>query len=185
MIHTDAQRRAAGAAVLSAGGGDGGGEWGQDVYKRQDRGYIVTANHAVVDEQYPYFIARDWASGDRGQRITDMIEAAIAEGPVDADDLARIHSDSYSLRAASYVPLLAGLSSDDAAVQQALDTLAAWDYQERRDSVGASLFEIFYMRLAHNVLADDVGEENISDAYSTIYFHQLAQDCLLYTSRCV
>ena len=72
--------------------------------------------------------------------------------------------------------LLAGLSSDDAAVQQALDTLRAWDYQERRDSVGASLFEIFYMRLAHNVLADDVGEDNVSDAYSTIYFHQLAQD---------
>ena len=82
------------------------------------------------------------------------------------------------------MPLLAGLSSDDAAVQRALETLRAWDYQERRDSVGASLFEIFYMRLAHNVLADDVGEENVSDAYSTIYFHQLAQDtaCLLYTS---
>ena len=141
-----------------------------------EQGYIVTANHAVVDEAYPYFIARDWASGDRGQRITDMIEQAIAEGPIDADDFARIHSDSYSLRAASYVPLLAGLSSDDAAVQRALDTLGQWDYQERRDSVGASLFEIFYMRLAHNVLADDVGEENVSDAYSTIYFHQLAQD---------
>ena len=141
-----------------------------------EQGYIVTANHAVVDEAYPYFIARDWASGDRGQRITDMIEQAIAEGPIDADDFARIHSDSYSLRAAAYVPLLTGLSSDDAAVQQALDTLGQWDYQERRDSVGASLFEIFYMRLAHNVLADDVGEENVSDAYSTIYFHQLAQD---------
>ena len=141
-----------------------------------EQGYIVTANHAVVDEAYPYFIARDWASGDRGQRITDMIEQAIAEGPIDADDFARIHSDSYSLRAASYVPLLAGLSSDDAAVQQALDTLSQWDYQERRDSVGASLFEIFYMRLAHNVLADNVGEANVSDAYSTIYFHQLAQD---------
>ena len=141
-----------------------------------EQGYIVTANHAVVDEAYPYFIARDWASGDRGQRITDMIEQAIAEGPIDADDFARIHSDSYSLRAAAYVPLLTGLSSDDAAVQRALDTLGQWDYQERRDSVGASLFEIFYMRLAHNVLADDVGEENVSDAYSTIYFHQLAQD---------
>ena len=141
-----------------------------------EQGYIVTANHAVVDEAYPYFIARDWASGDRGQRITDMIEQAIAEGPIDADDFARIHSDSYSLRAAGYVPLLTGLSSDDAAVQRALDTLGQWDYQERRDSVGASLFEIFYMRLAHNVLADDVGEENVSDAYSTIYFHQLAQD---------
>ncbi len=140
------------------------------------KGFIVTANHAVVDEQYPYFIARDWASGDRGQRITDMLSEAIAAGPVTADDFARIHFDSYSLRAESYVPLLLDLSSDDAAIQEALGYLRNWDYQERRDSVAASLFEIFYMQLARNVLADDVGEENVSDAYSTIYFHKLARD---------
>ena len=140
------------------------------------KGYIVTANHAVVDEQYPYFIARDWASGDRGQRITDMLDEAIAAGPVAADDFARIHSDSYSLRAESYVPLLASLTSEDADVQRALDLLREWDYQERRDSVAASLFEIFYMQLARNVLADDVGEENVGDAHSIIYFHQLAGD---------
>ena len=175
--------RANGQGMVPAPGWTGEYEWEEYIPFEElptlfnlEQGYIVTANHAVVDEEYPYFIARDWASGDRGQRITDMIEQAIAEGPIDADDFARIHSDSYSLRAASFVPLLAGLSSDDAAVQRALDTLRAWDYQERRDSVGASLFEIFYMRLAYNVLADDVGEENVSDAYSTIYFHQLAND---------
>ena len=141
-----------------------------------ERGYIVTANHAVVDEQYPHFIARDWASGDRGQRISDMIEEAIAQGDVDADDFARIHFESHSLRADSYVPLLAELSSDDAREQQALDLLRAWDRQERAGSVAAAIFEIFYMQLAQNVLGDDVGEENVGDAHSVIYFHQLAND---------
>lgn len=141
-----------------------------------ERGYIVTANHAVVDEEYPYFINRDWASGDRGQRIVDMITSTIAERPITADDFAAIHTDSRSFRAESYVPLLAGLSSDNADVRQALDLLSGWDYQERTDSVAASIFEIFYMRLAHNILADEVGEDNVSDAYSTIFFHQLAKD---------
>jgi len=141
-----------------------------------ERGYIVTANHAVVDEQYPYFINRDWASGDRGKRIDDMIAEIIAERPINADDFARIHIDSKSLRAESYLPLLAGLPSDNAEVQQALELLRAWDMQERTDSAAASIFEIFYMQLARNVLADDVGIDNVSDAYSTIYFHQLAND---------
>lgn len=141
-----------------------------------ERGFIVTANHAVVDEQYPYFIARDWASGDRGYRIEEMIAEAIAAGPVTADDFARIHSDSKSLRAQTYVPLLAGLSSEDEGVQQALGILRSWDMQERTDSVAASIFEIFYMQLANNVLADDVGAENVSDAHSVIYFHKLAND---------
>ena len=141
-----------------------------------ERGFIVTANHAVVDEQYPYFIARDWASGDRGYRIEEMIAESIAAGPVTADDFARMHSDSKSLRAETYVPLLAGLSSDDAGVQQALEILRSWDFQERTDSVATSIFEIFYMQLANNVLADDVGAENVSDAHSAIYFHRLAND---------
>jgi penicillin amidase len=139
-----------------------------------ESGYIVTANHAVVDEQFPHFIARDWASGDRGQRITDMIEEVIGQRPITADDFARIHSDSRSLRAESYVPLLAGLSSNDARVQAALDRLRAWDLQERRDSVGAALFEIFYMHLARNVLADDVGEDEVGVVHSAIFFHDLA-----------
>jgi len=139
-----------------------------------EQGYIVTANNAVVDEQYPYFIARDWASGDRAQRITAMIDAAIADGPIDADDFARIHFDSYSTRAESYVPLLTGLASDDAEVQRALALLRDWDYQERRDSVATSIFEMFYMHLVRNVLIDDLGEENYLDGHSTIYFHRLA-----------
>ena len=32
----------------------------------------MTANHAVVDDSFPYFMNRSWANGDRGQRITDM-----------------------------------------------------------------------------------------------------------------
>ncbi|MCA9980611.1 MAG: penicillin acylase family protein, partial [Anaerolineales bacterium] len=42
-------------------------------------GYIVTANNAVVDEDYPHFIDRDWADGDRAQRIETMVADLIAE----------------------------------------------------------------------------------------------------------
>ncbi|MEM7333213.1 MAG: penicillin acylase family protein, partial [Chloroflexota bacterium] len=42
-----------------------------------DQGYIVTANHAVIDEEFPHLINLYWADGNRGQRITDMIEAEL------------------------------------------------------------------------------------------------------------
>ena len=65
-----------------------------------EQGYIVTANHAVVDEDYPYFITRDWASGDRGQRINDLIAARVKSGEkISVKDLARIQFDSKSLPA--------------------------------------------------------------------------------------
>ncbi len=139
-----------------------------------DEGFIVTANNAVIDEEYPHFIASDWADGDRAFRITEMLQEAIERGDVTLDDLALIQSDSKSLMAETYVPLFASLSSSDPQVQAAIERLRGWDLQERRDSVPATLFEIFYMKLAENVLADDVGQENYADLSSDVFFYDLA-----------
>ncbi|HEX6383362.1 MAG TPA: penicillin acylase family protein [Anaerolineae bacterium] len=138
-----------------------------------EQGYIVTANNAVVDPEYPYLIARDWDSGDRAQRITELLEEAIAGGKVTADDFARIQFDNKSLIAAAYVPLFAGLSSNDSQVQAAIERLRGWDLREHRASVPAALFEIFFTRLVYNVLADEVGEDNVLDAADIIFFHEL------------
>ena len=140
-------------------------------------GYIVTANHAVVDEEYPYLLNLYWADGDRGQRIVDMIEAELdGDGEVSQADMARIQFDSRSLLADSYVPLLDGLSSNDDTVQAALERLRGWDRQVRRDSVPAALFEIFSMQLAQGTLADEVGDDNVSSFGGRVLFHQLADN---------
>ncbi len=143
-----------------------------------EQGYIVTANHAVVDEDYPHFLAGDWSSGDRGQRIVDMIEGKIARGEkITADDIAQMQFDSKSLPAETYIPLLAGLSSNDSQVQAAIERLRGWDMQEKQDSVPATIFEIFFMNLINNVLADDIGEENVEKIpghTKLIFMHELA-----------
>jgi len=140
-----------------------------------DKGYIVTANHAIVDETYPYLITRDWNNGDRGQRIVDMMEAALANGrQVTAADFAQIQFDSESLMAASYQPYFANIQSDDERVQTAVSLLSAWDRQERRDSVPAAIFEIFYLKLTDAALADDIGSDNVGIVRNNIFFHQLA-----------
>ncbi len=142
-----------------------------------DQGFIVTANHAVVDEDYPYFINVYWADGDRGQRITDLLAAEIAgDGEITAADIARIQFDSKSLVAENYIPLFASLSSSDAQVQAALERLRGWDQQLRRDSVPAGLFEIFRMQLAQALLADEVGADNVSTFGGNVLLNSLSQD---------
>ena len=44
-----------------------------------DDGYIVTANNAIVTEDYPYALTRDWDYGWRAARIVDLLERKIAE----------------------------------------------------------------------------------------------------------
>ncbi len=139
-----------------------------------EQGFIVTANHAVVDQDYPHFLARYWADGDRGQRITDLLTTAIAAGPLEVEDMARIQFDSYSLMAERFMPVFRSLSSPDPEVQAAIERIRGWDRQLRRDSVPAAVFEIFYQQLVTAVLVDDVGTDNVSRAHSRVFMHQLA-----------
>jgi penicillin amidase len=107
-------------------------------------GFIVTANHAVVDASYPYLISLDWDRGYRGQRITELIASL---DRLSAEDIKRIQGDNKSLSAGEIIPYLAPLAPDDPRLSQALERLAAWDQQEHQDSTEAALFEVFWARL--------------------------------------
>lgn len=142
-----------------------------------EQGYISTANHAIVDLAYPYYLTRDWADGDRGQRIVEMIDAHIAAGDkITQEDIAAIQNDNMSLLAKTYVPFLANLQTEDQRVQAAVDVLRTWDGQEVRDSAAAAIFESFYVQLYPAILADEIGEDNVEDVHSNIFLHQIALD---------
>ncbi|MCL4267058.1 MAG: penicillin acylase family protein [Anaerolineae bacterium] len=142
-----------------------------------EQGYISTANHAIVDPAYPHYITRDWADGDRGQRIVEMIDAIIANGgKISREDIAVIQNDSFSLLAKTYVPYLANLQPADERVQAAIDLLRSWDGQERRDSRAATVFELFYVYLYPAILADEIGEENVGEIRNNIFLHTIAPE---------
>ena len=181
-----------GIGLVPVPGWDGEYEWeGFIPYEEMPRiynppsGYIVTANHAVVDQNYPYFIEYNWASGNRARRIEQMIDEQIAAGGlgITTADIAAMQTDSYSLTAEDWVPYLADLDlpANNGEIQASVQLLQEWDYQERRDSVAASVFEIFYWYLLQETLGDELGEEG-SDLYlghglsTRVLMNRLAQD---------
>jgi len=141
-----------------------------------EKGYVVTANHAVVDEDYPYYIKRDWANGDRGFRIEQMIDEALSDGVVTMAEIELMQMDSMSMPAITYIPLIAPLESEFANVQVVIDDLADWTGQERRDSYEATLFELFYRELPHAILDDDIGAERVNTLSNAIFLHEIAND---------
>jgi penicillin amidase len=115
-------------------------------------GFIVTANNAVVDDKYPFFIARDWDAGYRAQRITDMIRA---KDKLSVDDIKAIHGDDYVLFADQLMPYLQVLRASTPTQKAALDAMMKWDRVAKRDSVGASVFEA----LVYHIIVDAFGDE--------------------------
>ncbi|MEU2333997.1 penicillin acylase family protein [Streptomyces sp. NPDC006654] len=106
------------------------------------RGYIVTANQAVIDkDKYPYTLTTDWGYGTRSQRITDLIESKIKDGgKISTDDMRQMQLDNSSEIAKLLVPRLLKINLDDKDVREAQKLLEGWDYTQDSDSAAAAYF---------------------------------------------
>lgn len=127
-------------------------------------GFIATANNAVVDDKYSYFISRDWDRGYRAQRITDMIRA---KDKLSIDDIKAIHGDDTVLFADQLLPYLKVLKAGTPTQQAALDALTKWNHIANRDSVGASVFEALTYHVIEDTFADELGPSLASDYIDT------------------
>ncbi len=121
-------------------------------------GYIVTANNKVVPDEYEHFISAQWAPPYRYRRIAELIESG---GPHDVQSVARMQSDSKSLLAESIITKLAPALDDlsDPKLRRAADYLRRWDFDNTVDSVPATIYHEFFLRLAKNTFRDDMGGE--------------------------
>ncbi|MER5550256.1 penicillin acylase family protein [Streptomyces sp. NPDC002793] len=106
-----------------------------------DRGYIVTANQAVIGDEYEHMLTKDWGYGARSQRINDLLKKKIDGGEkISTDDMQTMQMDNQSAIAAKLVPELKKIGISDKDVREAQKLLEGWDYTQEPDSAAAAYF---------------------------------------------
>ena len=135
---------------LMAAPGDGRYEW--DGFLTQDelpslhnpeRGWVATANEMNLPPGYPaetLNIGFEWADPGRIERINAVLGA---NARVSLEDCEALQIDDYCATAMRAVALLAGLTSADPQVSQALALLAAWDGHEGVGSAAGAIAEVW------------------------------------------
>jgi penicillin amidase len=114
------------------------------------RGFVVTANHYLMPNDYPWKEAMHytWADPYRASRITELLGSgrlfSVAE-------VARVQNDDLSIVARSLVPLLRDLPLKDVRSARARDMLLSWDLVLDKDSVAAGIYQMWQRRLQANI----------------------------------
>lgn len=121
-------------------------------------GYIVTANNAIVGDDYPYQLTSDWDYGWRAARITELLQRKIAAGPLTADDMREIQADNASRVGMRLTAAYVDVTTGDDATDAALDLLREWDGQNAADSAAAAYANVLWDALAQNLFVE--GREN-------------------------
>ena len=113
------------------------------------QGFWATANQENLPTDYPYPISYFWIEPYRFARAQEVLASGRQFTTM---DMMRLQNDELSIPARTLVPLLSGLHSDQPPVQQALETLRAWDSILAKDSVAAGIYAAWQERLWKNFL---------------------------------
>ena len=137
-------------------------------------GFIVTANQAVIDDDYPYFLTNDWDQGYRSTRIRQLLEQ---EGELSVDEMADIQLDTTNPMAATLVPYLLEIEDVGSAYyRDGQELLGEWDFSQPADSAEAAYYNVVWSNLLRLTFHDDLREEvwpNGGDRWFAVVSQQL------------
>jgi len=134
-----------------------------------EQGFIITANNRVVSEDYPAPLEMEPVSGDRAQRISEMIlDNSLRNGEerLDIPFIQRMQFDQNSPSAKVFARRLAQLTIPDSAhfpetdLHAALKYFKNWDGSLAVDSIAGTIYQVFIRKFIQLTLSDKLGPES-------------------------
>jgi len=125
-------------------------------------GHLVTANNRIAGDEFPHHITSEWLDGFRARRIEELL------GKRDRHDLAdfeRMQTDVLSLPGLEVAGRLSRLSPAAEREAAAIDRLRLWDGRMSPDSVAASVYQAFLLRLARDVARRAIGDDDLAERW--------------------
>ncbi|MBN1689483.1 MAG: penicillin acylase family protein [Dehalococcoidia bacterium] len=131
------------------------------------RGYIITANQAVVPPEYndflkialgadlSYNLGYEWNLGYRAQRLNQLMEEL---APHSIETFQQMQGDNKLLSVGEVLPYLANIKFSNKELTRAVDWLVNWDYTFDADCPQAALYSEFWMRLVKNTFQNKLGD---------------------------
>ena len=160
--------RAKGDGLAPAPGWSGEYEWINDVPFNEmphalnpRQGYLISANHRIVDDSYPYFLGRTWRSGYRARRLEELITG---QDKVSLADCQRFQLDFQSIPGRQLAARLANLKTTDVDAAVSLCRLQQWDGWLGPESVGGAVYQVLLAHLAQAILEPRLGSKCLYEA---------------------
>jgi penicillin G amidase len=127
-----------------------------------DCGYLVTANNRIAAEDFPHHISSETYDGYRAQRIEQLI---LATDEHDLDSFQAMQVDLVSNLGMEVTRRLARLRPPGQREVNAIEALKSWDSALRPDSVAATIYQAFTLRLGRELARAVIRDRDLADRY--------------------
>jgi penicillin G amidase len=127
-----------------------------------ESGYLVTANNRIVGDEYPHHITSEWTDGYRAKRIEQML---LSREEHDLDDFEAMQTDLLSIPGLEVARRLSRLRPAGQRESSAIERLRSWDGRLDADSVAATVYQAFVLRLAREVARAAIGDRDLVERW--------------------
>jgi penicillin amidase len=125
-------------------------------------GFVVTANNRVAPDGYPHHITSDYLDGYRARRVEELITA---QPEHDLESFQEMQTDMLSLPGLETVHRLARLRPRDQRELAAIERLRSWDGRLSPESVAATIYQAFTLRLGREVSRAAIGDRDLAERW--------------------
>jgi penicillin amidase len=127
-----------------------------------EQGFLITANNRIEPDDYRHHITSDYLDGYRARRIELMIAL---ESKHDLDGFEAMQTDMLSLPGLETVHRLARLRARDQRETVAIERLRSWDGQMSPDSIAATVYQAFTLRLGREVARQAIADRDLAERW--------------------
>jgi penicillin amidase len=124
-------------------------------------GYLITANNRIAGADFPHHISSHYLDGYRAARIEQMI---LERDDHDIPGFQRMQLDELSIPAGEIVGRLARIERLEKHQREvnAIERLRSWDRRMSADSIAATIYQAFLLRLARETARRVIGDRDLA-----------------------
>jgi penicillin amidase len=161
--------RRGGCPDLPKPGWTGGFEWEGTVPYEElaevtdpESGFLVTANNRVAGDGYRHHVSSDYLDGYRARRIEELLGASEEH---DLEGFEEMQSDVLSIPGLEAARRVGRLAPSGQREVSAIERLRSWDGRLDPDSIAASIYQAFLLRLAREVARAAIGDRDLCERW--------------------
>jgi penicillin G amidase len=127
-----------------------------------ESGFLVTANNRIEPEDFPHHISSDYLDGFRARRIEELITSRVEH---DLESFESMQTDMHSIPGLETVRRLVRLQPRDQRELSAIERLRSWDGGMDADSIPATIYQAFTLRLGREVARAAIGDRDLAERW--------------------
>jgi penicillin amidase len=135
-----------------------------------EKGYVITANHKVEPDDFPYFLGDIYMNGYRANRLEKML---LRKDKLEPKDFTEMQMDFHCIPGKLFATHYKTIQTGNPELQRYIDMLLAWDGVLDPERIEGSLYKVGKLMVVRKLFESSINDKKLIDELLGRGFHAI------------